>query len=90
MHQSVTLEKMGIAFFPYFNDFISSDRECNETDIILSNNGYTFREGRVQVCLDGAWASVCYDKWDYRDAKVVCRQLGFDGREFKLTKIFQQ
>ena len=34
-------------------------------------------EGRVEVCQDGQWKTVCNDKWGKKEARVVCRQLGF-------------
>ena len=45
-------------------------------------NGRTAKDGQVLVCFDGLWGSVCDDRWDFRDATVVCRQLGYNGREF--------
>ena len=33
--------------------------------------------GRVEVCRDGQYGSVCNTGWGNPDASVVCRQLGF-------------
>ena len=34
-------------------------------------------EGRVEVCINNAWSTVCSNAWSGPGAKVVCRQLGY-------------
>ena len=42
-------------------------------------NGQTPWEGRVEVCKDDVWGTVCDDLWSTEDAGVACRQAGYSG-----------
>ena len=49
---------------------------CTRGDIRLAG-GDSPAEGRLEVCMDSSWGTVCDDQWGNNDAIVVCRQLGF-------------
>ncbi|KAL5460317.1 hypothetical protein EMCRGX_G033759 [Ephydatia muelleri] len=52
---------------------------CQNGDIRLMA-GTSSNEGRVEVCYNCVWGTVCDSGWDDKDAQVVCRQLGFSGQ----------
>ena len=55
--------------------------DCADGDIRLQDGNNTM-EGRVEVCYDGVWGTVCSDFWTAPEATVVCRQLGLSTEGF--------
>lgn len=49
---------------------------CEEGSIRLAD-GVIDQEGRVEVCVNGVWGTVCDDGWDKTDAHIACSKLGY-------------
>ena len=51
-------------------------------------NGTNEKEGRVEIYWNNQWSTVCDDYWDYTEATVMCKQLGYIGGSVKKSAYF--
>ena len=57
---------------------------CVTGDLRLAGTGSSSMQGRVELCNNNQWGTVCDDSWGDQDAQVVCTQLGYSSSGKKL------
>lgn len=62
-------------YISYFLLVSAEKANCTNNTVRLVG-GSAAHEGRVEVCINEAWGTVCSSGWDDADARVVCAQLG--------------
>ena len=50
---------------------------CTDGDVRIVD-GLSEYEGRLEICHNELWGTVCNDSWQQSATYVVCRQLGFN------------
>ena len=61
----------------------TEDGDCSHGDLRINsrtdNSNDFSSEGRLEVCINRAWGTICDTSFGTRDAQVACTQLGYDG-----------
>lgn len=51
---------------------------CTHGDIRLVEGSVDW-EGRVEVCINNVWGTICDSGWGSSDAQAACNHVGFPG-----------
>lgn len=50
---------------------------CADRDVRLVEPSVGYRSGRIEVCVNNSWGTICSGSWNSIDASVACAQSGY-------------
>ena len=68
--------QLNYSFYVY--SLVNFILEGNCTTGAVRLNGSTPLEGRVEICINNAWGTVCNNHFSPSDTPVICRNLGYN------------
>ena len=67
----------------FHNKAIEAVDDCSTAGSVRLVGWPHDRAGRIEVCLNGVWGTICADgldtPWSEKNAQVACRTLGYSG-----------
>ena len=72
---SLTLVKLHDNYILVNNIEMRATQPCKTGNLRLADG--TSSQGRVEICYQNMWGTICDDSWSELDARVVCRILGY-------------
>ena len=71
---------MYVQFLTYpiaaYHSISQSTVVCTNGDLRLAGSS-VLGQGRVEICINETWGTICDDSWGTPDATVACQALGF-------------
>ena len=68
---------------PFSTALDTVDGNCTHGDLRIASrtddSTDLFSEGRLEVCVNRVWGTICDTAYGISDAHVACSQLGYDG-----------
>ena len=64
-----------LIYCSFSTDTSTQSSNCTTGAVRLANGPNKY-EGRVEICINNAWGTVCHSEFSSEDAQVICKDVG--------------